>query len=241
MIKAMHLTKLLPGGQSVLKDISLRLDKGELVAVMGGSGSGKTTLLKCLTMQESWTRGTLWVDGTDMTKKGFLGKLRIRREFAFLEEKPMLHPNRTALKNVLVGTKHQTPLWRMLTGMVRNDDYMGAMDMLEKVGLLDKAHTKAIKLSGGERQRVAVARALVHGARAIFADEPVTGLDPHAAERILADFRTICHTQGVTMMLVLSQGEWAERFADRIIGLSAGEIAFDIAGRKLTARERSML
>ncbi len=241
MIKAMHLTKQLPDGQSVLKDISLRLDQGELVAVMGASGSGKTMLLKCLSMQEAWTRGTLWVDGNDMTKKGLLGRLRVRRQFAFIEEKPTLAPNRTALKNVLVGTRSQTPLWRMLTGMVRNDDYMGAMDMLEKVGLLDKAHMKAAKLSGGERQRVAVARALVHGARALFADEPVTGLDPHAAEQILADFRTICHTQQVTMVLVLSHGEWAERFADRIIGLAEGEIAFDISGRKLTSRERSML
>ncbi len=241
MIKAMHVTKQLPDGQRVLKDISLRLDQGELVAVMGASGSGKTMLLKCLSMQEAWTRGTLWVDGNDMTKKGFLGRLRVRRQFAYIEEKPTLAPNRTALKNVLVGTRSQTPLWRMLTGMVRNDDYMGAMDMLEKVGLLDKAHMKAAKLSGGERQRVAVARALVHGARALFADEPVTGLDPHAAEQILADFRTLCHTQQVTMVLVLSQGEWAERFADRIIGLAEGEIAFDIAGRKLTSRERMML
>lgn len=241
MIKVMHLTKQIPGGPKVLSDISFQTDRGELIAVMGASGSGKTMLLRCLALREDWSRGSLWVDGADMLQKGWAGKLKVRREFAYLEQTPSLNPNRSALKNVLVGTRHQTPLWRMLTGMVRNDDYMGAMDMLENVGLLDKAHAKASALSGGEKQRVAIARALVHGAKVILADEPVTGLDPHSAEQILNDMKAVCRNQQITMIMVLSQGELAERLADRIIGLNRGELVFDISGRRLTQRERQLL
>ncbi|HUC90568.1 MAG TPA: ATP-binding cassette domain-containing protein [Paenibacillus sp.] len=241
MIKVMHLMKKIPNGPTVLNDVTFQTDRGELIAVMGASGSGKSMLLRCLALRETWSGGSLWVDGVDVFRKGFAAKLKLWREFAYLEEKPALNPNRTALKNTLVGTRYQTPWWRMLTGMVRSDDYMGAMDMLEKVGLLDKAHAKAAKLSGGERQRVAIARALVHGAKVILADEPVTGLDPHAAEAILTDLRNLCHTQGVTMIVVLSQSDWAERFADRILGLNRGELVFDITGRRLTQREKTLL
>ncbi|CAM4204545.1 phosphonate ABC transporter ATP-binding protein [Paenibacillus tarimensis] len=241
MIKIEHLTKQLPAGQKVLDDINLQVHPGEFIAVLGGSGSGKSMLLKCMAMQEEWTSGSYKLEGVDVRKKGLAGKAKVRREFAYLAETPMLNPNRSALKNVLVGTRHQTPWWRMLTGMVRSDDYMGAMDVLEKLGLLDKAHTKAEHLSGGEKQRVAIARALVHGAKVILADEPVTGLDPHSAEKILKDLKALCSTQGITIVTVLTQADWAERFADRLVGLSGGDIVFDITGRRLMQREKMML
>ena len=83
--------------------------------------------------------------------------------------------------------------------MVRSDDYMGAMDMIEKMGLLDKAHQKGDKLSGGEKQRIAMARALAHGAKTLLADEPVSGLDPHAAEQVLSDLKQMCRIQDVSV------------------------------------------
>jgi len=241
MIRVEGLNKRIPGGPKVLSDISFEAQPGEFMAVMGASGSGKSMLLRCLALKEKWDSGSYRVDGTDMLKEVIKGRLKIRREFAFLEEKPYLNPNRTALKNVLIGTMNQTPLWRMVTGMVRNDDYLGAMDMIEKVGLLDKAHAKAGKLSGGERQRIAIARSLVHGAKVILADEPVSGLDPHAAEEMLRSLKDLCRIQGVTVITVLHGGDWAERFADRILGLNGGRLAFNIRGRKLTAQERLQL
>lgn len=125
--------------------------------------------------------------------------------------------------------------------MVRNDDYMGAMDMIEKRGLLDKAHQKASTLSGGERQRMAIARALVHGAKVIAADEPVSGLDPHTADQVLTDLKALCRDQGVIVIAVMHQGDWAERFADRILGLNNGKLVLDVRGRRLTEREKSLL
>jgi phosphonate transport system ATP-binding protein len=170
----------------------------------------------------------------------FTGKRKIRREWAYLEQNAELNPNRTALKNVLIGQSAQTPLWRMVTGMVRSDDYMGAMDELDALGLLDKAKMKTSQLSGGERQRVAIARALTHGAKVILADEPVTGLDPKSAESVLETLRKLCKETGLTVVTVLPI-ELAERFASRLWVLEDGRIKHDIKGRRLTFQERANL
>ncbi|WP_274650699.1 phosphonate ABC transporter ATP-binding protein [Paenibacillus humicola] len=241
MIKVINLSKRIPGGPEVLSAISLDIQPGEFIAVKGASGSGKSMLLKCLALREKWSGGSYMVDGVDILNKGLSGLMKIRREIAYLEEKPILYPNRTALKNVLIGAAYQTPIFRRITGMVRSDDYMGAMDVIEKMGLLDKAHMKAEKLSGGERQRVAVARAIVHGANTLLADEPVSGLDPHTAERVLTDLKQMCRTQNISVVAVLHQGDWAERFSDRIVGLNAGRLVLDIRGRRMTEREKMLL
>ncbi|MFD0713480.1 phosphonate ABC transporter ATP-binding protein [Paenibacillus sp. GCM10027626] len=241
MIRVSQLSKQIPGGPTVLAGIDLDIVPGEFVAIKGASGSGKSMLLRCLALREKWSRGQYLMDGTDILKKGLPGIMKVRREVAYLEEKPILIPNKTALKNVLIGAAYQTPFWRRITGMVRSDDYMGAMDVIEKLGLLDKAHMKGEKLSGGEKQRIAIARALVHGAKTLLADEPVSGLDPHAAETVLADLKRMCETQDIAVVAVLHQGDWAERFADRIIGLNSGRIVLDIRGRRMTEREKMML
>lgn len=241
MIKINHLTKRIPGGPKVLDQVSFLAQPGEFIAIKGSSGSGKSMLLKCLALQEKWDSGEYMVDGEDVLKKGLTGKLKIRREVAYLEERPALYPNKTGLKNVVIGSVTQTPAWRRWTGMVRNDDYMGAMDTIEKLGLLDKAHQRVDKMSGGERQRIAIARALVHGAKVIAADEPVSGLDPHTADQVLGDLKRLCKEQGVIVIAVLHQGDWAERFADRIIGLSGGRLVLDVKGRRLTEREKQLL
>ncbi|MDQ0111336.1 phosphonate ABC transporter ATP-binding protein [Paenibacillus harenae] len=241
MLRIQRLTKQIPGGPKVLDQVSFEAQPGDFIAIKGSSGSGKSMLLKCLSLQENWTEGSYYFDGTDVFKQGIMAKRKVRQQVAYLEEKPFLFPTKTGLKNVIIGSVSQTPAWRRWTGMIRNDDYMGAMEMIEKRGLIDKAHQKASTLSGGERQRMAVARALVHGAKVIAADEPVTGLDPHTADQVLSDLKALCRDQGVIVIAVLSQGDWAERFADRIIGLNAGKLVLDVKGRRLTEREKQLL
>ncbi|WP_054024683.1 phosphonate ABC transporter ATP-binding protein [Bacillus sp. FJAT-28004] len=241
MIKVKNLSRRIPGGPKVLDDISFEAYPGDFIAIKGDSGSGKSTLLRCLALQEKWSEGSYQFDGKDIFKEGFKGKLKVRREVAYVEEKPFLFPNKTGLKNVIIGSISQTPAWRRWTGMVRNDDYMGAMDMIEKRGLIDKAHQKASTLSGGERQRMAIARALVHGAKVIAADEPVSGLDPHTADQVLTDLKALCKEQGVIVIAVMHQGDWAERFADQILGLKDGKLVLNVSGRRLTEREKALL
>ncbi|WP_379126948.1 phosphonate ABC transporter ATP-binding protein [Paenibacillus sp. sgz500958] len=241
MIKVEHLAKAVgEERQPVLRDIEFQLGKGELVVLLGASGSGKSTLLRCLALREKWDQGSFKVDGTDILSNGFGGRIKIRREWAYLEQNAELNPNRTALKNVLIGQSAQTPWWRMITGMVRSDDYMGAMDELDRLGLLDKAKLKSSQLSGGERQRVAIARALTHGAKVILADEPVTGLDPKSAENVLDILRNLCKETGLTVITVLPL-ELAERYASRLWVLENGRIKYDVSGRRLTSQERKNL
>ncbi|WP_342478248.1 ATP-binding cassette domain-containing protein [Paenibacillus sp. FSL H7-0350] len=238
MITVEHLAKAVGEDKTpVLQDIGFQLEPGEFVALLGASGSGKSTLLRCLALREKWDRGNFRVDGQDIMKSPFAGKSKIRREWAYLEQNAELNPNRTALKNVLIGQASQTPLWRMATGMVRSDDYMGAMDQLDLLGLLDKAKLKSGQLSGGERQRVAIARALVHGAKVILADEPVTGLDPKTADNVLETLRNLCKETGLTVLTVLPI-ELAERYASRLWVLEDGRIKHDVKGRRLTSQER---
>ncbi|GAB6990043.1 phosphonate ABC transporter ATP-binding protein [Paenibacillus pini] len=224
----------------ILKDVSLEIQRGEMIALVGPSGSGKSVFLRCLALKEKWDKGSFVIDGEDIQKNSFLGKRKIKREWAYLEQNPHLNLNRTALKNVLIGQASQTPIWRMATGMVRSDDYMGAMDVIEQLGLLEKAHQKSDTLSGGERQRIAIARALVHGAKVIVADEPVIGLDPKSAESVMQTLRNLCLEERVTVISVLPL-ELAEKYATRIVGMSEGKIIFDISGRRLTSQERNLM
>lgn len=241
MIRVENLVKKYPPDNTVLSGVSFSADAGELIAVVGASGSGKTTLFRCLTLHDKWTSGTLTYNGREIPVSSWIGRFKIRKEWAYLEEKPILYWRKTALKNVLIGRISQTPIWRVLTGLVRSDDHMGAMDMLENLGLLDKARMRAEQLSGGERQRIAIARALVHGAKVIVADEPVSGLDPESAERVLRDLQELCRREGITVLCTLHQLDYAERFATRIIGLADGQIALDIRARRLTQRERDLV
>ncbi|WP_150268095.1 phosphonate ABC transporter ATP-binding protein [Paenibacillus tepidiphilus] len=241
MITVEHLAKAVGEDKiPILQDIGFQLEPGEFVVLLGASGSGKSTLLRCLALRQKWDRGNFRVDGVDIHKSFWTGRKKIRKEWAYLEQNAELNPNRTALKNVLIGQASQTPLWRMATGMVRSDDYMGAMDELDALGLLDKAKLKTSQLSGGERQRVAIARALVHGAKVILADEPVTGLDPRTAEGVLESLRRLCKETGLTVITVLPL-ELAERYATRLWVLEDGRIRYDVKGRRLTSQERLKL
>lgn len=241
MIVISGLTRKIPEGKTILDHVNTRLEPGTFIAVVGSSGSGKSALLKALALKEVWTSGEYKVDGKDLMEAGFFAKMKFRRQIAYLEQKPLMYEKKTALKNVLIGASEQTPLWRRITGMVRSDDHMGAMDMLEHVGLMERASQVVERMSGGERQRIAIARALVHGARLVLADEPVSGLDPHTSEEMMKTLKKLCHDKGTTIVAALHRVELAEKFADEIWGMQDGRLIINIRGRRLTASEKIRL
>jgi phosphonate transport system ATP-binding protein len=238
MIVISGLTRKIPEGKTILNHINARLEPGTFIAVVGASGSGKSALLKALALKEVWSSGEYKVDGKDLMEAGILAKMKFRRQVAFLEQKPLLFEKKSALKNVLIGAAEQTPIWRRVTGIVRSDDHMGAMDMLEAVGLMDLAKQPVEKMSGGERQRIAIARSLVHGAKLVLADEPVSGLDPHSAEEMMRTLKKLCHEKGTTIVAALHRTELAEKFADEIWGMQDGRLVINVKGRRLTAAEK---
>ncbi|GIP37204.1 phosphonates import ATP-binding protein PhnC [Paenibacillus sp. J31TS4] len=237
MIIVRNLCKRYPSGSQVLNKMSFQVDEGDFIVIVGGSGSGKSTLLRCLSLDEKWDDGQYIYNGRDITSLNPLDKWRVKKEWAKVEEKPNLNPTLSPLKNVMTARLFQTLPWKTIS----KDNHMEAMDMLEQVGLLDKARMKTSQLSGGEQQRVGIARALVQGAKVLYADEPVTGLDPKSADRMLEDLRNLCRNKKATVIITLHKLELAERFAGRIWGIAGGKLAVDIPARKLTVSEKKQI
>ncbi|MEX2462319.1 MAG: ATP-binding cassette domain-containing protein [Paenibacillaceae bacterium] len=241
LITVRNLVKKIDKHIEILSGIQFDVGRGEFIVVIGGSGSGKTTLLRCITLQEKWDAGHFFYEGIDITALNAWQKLKYKKKWAYVEEKPTLNPNKSALKNVLSGRFYETPWWRKLTGKVALDEHIMAMDYLEKVGLMDLSLQKTNLLSGGETQRVAIAKALVQGAELIVADEPISGLDPENAKKVMMDLKQLCEKTNVTIICSLHGVELAEKYATRIWGINGGKLVVDVKGRRLTQVEKNSI
>jgi phosphonate transport system ATP-binding protein len=242
MITVRNMKKLV--GQErfpLLRNVNLHIDKGEFVAIIGAGGSGKTTLMQCMSGRDTWNDGDITYLGESLKALNIWRKYQYRKECAYLSQQPSLNINRTAAKNVLSGRFRKIGISKSLTGVISKDEHFTAYDYLDKVGLLDKAAIKAGSLSGGEKQRVAIGRALAWGAKVIYADDPVTGLDPQSSARVMEDFKHLCEEDDLTVICCLNNVEMAEKYCSRIMGLAGGEIVLDVSNRRLTAREKQLV
>ena len=222
-----HVSKVYPNGTVGLDDVSLRIEDGEFVAIIGRSGAGKSTLLRAVNRMHQITSGSLTVNGTDVT--GLSGKplRKFRRGIGMVFQSFNLVTRTTVIKNVLSACVPDMPFWRVLLGIFRREDKMKALESLDKVGILDKAYIRADQLSGGQQQRVALARTLNQDPQIILADEPVAALDPVTARQVMQDFVRINKEMGISILLNIHHVELAIEYADRIIGIRAGRIVYD--------------
>jgi phosphonate transport system ATP-binding protein len=212
----------------VLKGVDLDVRPGELVVVLGANGSGKSTLLRCATRMIEPDSGAVTLAGRDiMAARG--AELRdIRRSAAMVFQQIHLVRRRTAFENVCYGALGRIGGWRSLSYRLFPADVIeSAWESLDRVGLADKAWQRADTLSGGQAQRVAIARTLCQAAQVILADEPVSSLDPRAAKDVLALLADIARSDGLAVVCVLHQPDLARRYADRIVGITAGEIVLE--------------
>ncbi|HLY11951.1 MAG TPA: phosphonate ABC transporter ATP-binding protein [Planctomycetota bacterium] len=211
---------------------TLALRRGDLTVLVGSSGAGKSTLLRCMNGLILPTSGRVEVDGL-----GSLADPRVRRAHqrrtGMIFQSHQLIGRHTALENVLIGRLGYHSFLRSLFPPSRFETRK-ALQCLERVDLLGKAHARADQLSGGERQRVGIARALVQEPTLILADEPVASLDPVHGERVLTLLHRICREDGLTAAMSLHQLDFVRRFSDRVLGLSGGRIVFDGAAGALT-------
>jgi phosphonate transport system ATP-binding protein len=225
-------------GNEVLKGVSLTVGEGEVLAVLGANGSGKSTLLRCVIRLIEPDAGHATLCGSDLaTLKGH--ELRLaRRQAAVVFQQIALVKQRSALDNVCCGALGGMSLAQsLLPGRFPQEVRDRAALALQRVGMLDKAWQRAGTLSGGQAQRVAIARAYCQQAKVIFADEPVSALDPRAAEEVLALLGDLAHRDGIAVLVVLHQPEMALRHADRIVGLKLGEVVFEKRASDLSAAE----
>ena len=202
----------------VLKDISLTLEKGEALAIIGSSGSGKTTLLRCLNYLEHADEGTMVFDQETFAMNKISKKdiARLRKKTAFVFQSYNLFANKTALKNVTEG---------LIVGrkMPKEQAREIAMKALEKVGLADRSDAYPAQLSGGQQQRVAIARAIAAQPEIIYFDEPTSALDPELTGEVLSVMRSLAN-EGMTMIVVTHEMSFAKNVSNKVILMENGRI-----------------
>lgn len=223
------------GAAPALQPLTLRLEAGEQVAVIGPSGAGKTSLLHALACALRPDRGTLRLDGRDPWSLP-VGALRdLRGELFLAPQVPPLPPRQRVVTSVLAGRLPRMGLWESVRNLLYPVDLEGAQAALEPFDLADKLFARVDRLSGGERQRVGLARALVARARLLLVDEPLSALDPARAAQAMATLTGRAREQGATVVCTLHDVGMALRSFPRIVGLRDGELVFDLPTADVSA------
>lgn len=223
------------GGRMALDGVSFSVSPGEFVALVGPSGSGKSTVFRSVTRLVSPDAGRIEVLGRDMAMLRGRRMREARRDIGLIFQQFNLIGRMSALSNVLAGRLGHAPTWRVVARLFARADRQLALACLDRVGLLDQAYQRADSLSGGQQQRVAIARVLAQRSRVILADEPVSSLDPQAAENVLTVLRTIAREEGLAVLCALHQVELARSFADRVIALRDGRLVLDAPSARFDA------
>ena len=217
MIKISHLSKKF-GNLEVLKDINLDIEEGEVVCIIGPSGSGKSTFLRCINQLESPSGGIVEYEGKNLLDKK-CDIRKFREEVGMVFQRFNLFPLKTVAENVMMApvlTKH----------MNKEEAHEKALELLDKVGLKDKADVYPSTLSGGQQQRVAIARALAMEPKALLFDEPTSALDPELVGEVLDTIKKAAN-EGYTMLLVSHEMNFVKNVATRVIFLENGKIIED--------------
>nr|WP_216593433.1 amino acid ABC transporter ATP-binding protein [Sulfurospirillum barnesii] len=214
MIEIKNLNKWY-GDFHVLKDVNLKINKGEIIVVCGPSGSGKSTLIRCINYLEQFQEGEIIVDGIELVND--VKKIKaIREEVAMVFQHFNLFPHLTILDNLTLA-----PIW--VKKMPRKEAEAIAMKYLERVGIANQAHKYPNQLSGGQQQRVAIARSLCKNPKIMLFDEPTSALDPEMVAEVL-DVMIELAREDKTMVCVTHEMGFAKKVADRIIFMDAGQI-----------------
>ena len=204
------------GKTKVLKDISFELQEGQVLTILGSSGGGKTTLLRCLNFLETADAGEIWVDGKQLLTSSEEELRKNRLNFGLVFQNFNLFPQYSALQNItLAPTLH-----KLGTPQEINDN---AMQLLEQVGLSDKAKSYPYQLSGGQQQRLAIARALAMKPHILCFDEPTSALDPELTGEVLRAIRAL-KDKGHTMIVVTHEMDFARAVSDVVMFMAEGVI-----------------
>ncbi len=214
MLRVKHLSKKF-GDLEVLKDISLRVKKGEVVCIIGPSGSGKSTFLRCINQLETPTSGCIQYEGKDTLDRSYDIR-QFREEVGMVFQRFNLFPLKTVSENVMLA-----PVLSKKMSKQEAKEY--SLELLKKVGLYEKADAYSKTLSGGQQQRVAIARALAMKPKALLFDEPTSALDPELVGDVLDVMKSLAK-EGMTMIVVTHEMGFARDVSDRVVFMSDGYI-----------------
>ena len=222
------------GNTTAVDGVSLTVEAGSFVGVIGRSGAGKSTLLRMINRLNDPSEGSIHYDGTVVTDLHGQALRQWRRNCAMVFQQFNLIGRLDVLTNVLMGRLTTVPTWRALLTMWSEADKLAALEALDRFGMADFAAQRCDQLSGGQQQRVAICRALVQQPQIILADEPIASLDPRNTELVMNALRSINRELGITVLCNLHALDVARSYCDRLVGMSAGRVVFDGAPGALT-------
>lgn len=214
MIKIENVNKWYGEKLHILNDVSLDVQDSEVIVIIGASGSGKSTLLRCICGLESFSSGSIEVDGTPVLE--ILQNNKLRSEIGVVFQQFNLFPNMSVKDNLTLGPRH-------VKGMKKSDAEQRAAALLKKVGIGDKSQSFVSQLSGGQQQRVAIARALMMEPKLMLFDEPTSALDPEMIQEVLNVIKELADG-GMTMVIVTHELNFAREVADKVVFFDGGRI-----------------
>ncbi len=222
-----HLHKEYVKGKPVLKDINLTIGAQSTTAIIGPSGTGKSTLLRCINRLIEPTSGSIKLGGVDVCSVRGQELRAVRRRIGMVFQEYNLVERLSVMENVLCGRLGYMSSFKAWLRKFPQKDINRAYDLLDMVGLTDFAHARADALSGGQRQRVGIARAVMQEPEILLADEPTSSLDPKTSVEIMELLTKVASMNNISVLINIHDVNLGRRFADRVIGMSQGQVIFD--------------
>ena len=236
MLEITGLSKTYPTGTTALKEVSFTVDEPQVVTIIGPSGAGKSTLIRCINRLVEPTSGKIMLDGIDVTAVNRRELRKVRRRMGMIFQEYNLVERLTVMENYLSGRLGYVGFWKTYRRKFPPEDVAAAFELLDRVGLSGYQDTRADALSGGERQRVGISRALMQQPDLLLVDEPTASLDPKTSRQIMRLLVELAHERGTPALVNIHDVGLAQMFADRIIGLTEGQIVFDGTAKQVTAQ-----
>jgi phosphonate transport system ATP-binding protein len=223
------------GTKRAVHEVSLRIEKGSFVGVIGRSGAGKSTLLRTINRLQDVSAGGIYWDGRDVTRLKGQALRDWRASCAMVFQQFNIVGRLDVMTNVLMGRLNHTSRLRSLLKLWKADDRAIAVSALEQFDMTPYAAQRAETLSGGQQQRVAIARALVQEPQIVLADEPIASLDPRNTQAVMDALQRLNREFGITVICNLHDLDIAEAYCQRLIGMAQGKVVFDGAPDQLTS------
>jgi phosphonate transport system ATP-binding protein len=228
------LCKVYPGGTRALDGVTFRVERPEVIAIIGSSGAGKSTLIRCINRLVEPTSGSIRLGDTEIVGLGPKELRQARRRIGMIFQEFNLVDRLTVMENLLSGRLGSVGFFASWTRRYPPQDVASAFAMLERVGLAGLHDSRADALSGGQRQRVGIGRALMQKPDVLLVDEPTASLDPKTARQIMRLIRSLAEERATPALVNIHDVALAQGFADRVIGLQGGRVTFDGPASGLT-------
>jgi phosphonate transport system ATP-binding protein len=227
MLRLENVSKRYKTGDLALKNVTLEIPDGQMIALIGPSGAGKSTLIRCVNRLIDATEGKIFLGDTEITGLSSLELRKARRRMGMIFQEYALVDRLTVMENVLSGRLGYVNFWQSLFRKFPKKDVTEAFRLLDRVGLMHMADKRADELSGGQKQRVGICRALIQDPEMLLVDEPTASLDPKTSRQIMRLINELCKERGLAAIINIHDVLLAQMYSQRVVGLKMGEVVYD--------------